>query len=64
MDLSWYGAAESAKVAALAETDPALPAEFTRRLLRDHALRDYEFWHAALDRAGVRFPNHPPDAEL
>ena len=52
-DPAWYGAAASAKVAALVEADPDLPAEYRRRVLGRH---DYALLPAVLDRAGVERP--------
>ncbi|NNJ27685.1 hypothetical protein [Alienimonas chondri] len=57
----WYGPNESARVFALAKEEPALPAEFSRRLLQDVQYWDLpgdrEFFRSVLDRADVRSPD-------
>jgi hypothetical protein len=50
---TWYDHNASAKVVALAESDPSLKAEFAHRVFEN---RDYDFLWVVLDRAGVRHP--------
>ena len=49
-DDSWYDRDASAKVAALASSDPSIKQQYVQRVTRDH---DFDFVQTVLDRADV-----------
>ncbi len=48
---TWYDETASAKVAALADSEPSLKDEFVQRIFRE---QDHTFLRIVLDRAGVK----------